>query len=244
MRSAARRYFPFLQAAGLFGMLLLPGFVQGDELYYMLMFGAQRPVSQPKHVHTFATFVKATGTGPDLSVYQTECHTASWIAASFRLKTLALYAEPGTALDLDATLQWARCEHLDVSMWGPFQIKKELYDRAVAHIAFLQGGGLGYKLLDHRFRPCEAVDCIHALSDIDQDRGLLETGTACGDRASYLVLLHLKRWIIDPCQTQDWILDHVCPGNCPISRRGWEGSRHLRYHESVCCPTSPPCPAR
>jgi hypothetical protein len=243
MRSAAYCCFRSIQKAGLFAILLLPGIVRGDELYYMLVFGAQRPVSHPKHVHTFATFVKAIGTGTNLDAYQTECHTLSWIPASFRLKALALHPEAGSVLDLDATLTWTRCERLDVSMWGPFQIEKELYDRAVARIAFLQSGGLAYKLLDHRFRPCEAVDCIHALSDIDQDRGLLETGTACGDRASYLVLLHLKHWIIDPCQTQDWILDHVCLGNCRITRRCWEGSRPLRYHDSVCCPTPPPCPA-
>jgi hypothetical protein len=243
MCSAAHRYFQPVKMAGLFALLLLTGNVRGDELYYMLVFGAQRHVNQPKHAHTFATFVKATGTGPNLDTYQTESHTVSWVPESLHVNTFSLHPEPGSALDLDATLRWAQCERVHISMWGPFQTEKELYDRAVARIAFLQSGGLAYKLLDHRFRPCEAVDCIHALSDMDEDRGLLETGTACGDRASYLVLLHLKRWIIEPCQTQDWILDHVCLGNCPITRRCWDGSRPLRYHDSVCCPTAPPCPA-
>ena len=84
MRSAARRYFPSVQTAGSLALLLLPGIVRGDELYYMLVFGAQRHVNQPKHAHTFATFVKATGTGPNLDTYQTECHTVSWVPESLR----------------------------------------------------------------------------------------------------------------------------------------------------------------
>jgi hypothetical protein len=44
--------------------------------------------------------------------------------------------------------------------------------------------------------PGTASNCIHALSDIDTDTRLLETGTARGEAASYLVLEHLQRSVI------------------------------------------------
>src|SRR6266851_2892106 len=45
------------------GLSVAPGVVRGDERYYMFLFAAQ---SEPKTVrlsHTFAVFVKASGTG-------------------------------------------------------------------------------------------------------------------------------------------------------------------------------------
>jgi hypothetical protein len=230
MRGDTRKHWRSLQYAALLLLILLPTIARGDEYYYMLVFGTQRYLSHPKYSHTFATFVKATGTGPCLDTYQLEVHTLSWLPESLRIDTFALHPEPGRAFDLDETLRWAQCEHAHVSMWGPFQIQKGLYERALERLSLLQSGALAYKVIDVRFRPFEAVDCIHALSDVDDECGFLATGAAYGDRASYLVLLHLKRWITQPCETDDWIADRLCLGMYPITRRSWDGCRPLHYH--------------
>jgi hypothetical protein len=114
-------------------------------------------------------------------------------------------SEEGVNLDLKDTLRHANAMKAEVSMWGPFRIKKELYERALRQEARLKKGDIAYKALDIRFRPDKATNCIHAVSDIDVDRGLLDTGTANGKDASYMVLTHLSRWIIDQHQQHEWI---------------------------------------
>ena len=94
-----------------------------------------------------------------------------------------------------------------------------MYDRALRQIARLQAGGVQYKALDAGFRPLAASNCIHAVSDIDQDNGLLDTETAHGEAASYLVVRHLERWINDPGQKHDWVYDQLGLRQYPIVRR-------------------------
>ena len=113
--------------------------------------------------------------------------------------------EEGVNLDLKGTLNQAKAVKAEVSMWGSFRIKKELYERALLQEARLKRGDIDYKLLDIRFRPNTAMNCVHAVCDIDTDNGLLATGTSQGKGASLMVLTHLSRWIVDYDGTHDWI---------------------------------------
>jgi hypothetical protein len=119
--------------------------------------------------------------------------------------------EPGTNLDLESSLHWAESRNCRVSMWGPYQIDKELYNRAIKQEARLNSGMVLYKAIDRRFRPGTASNCIHAVSDLDIDHGLLHSGQGRGDRASQQVAQHLKRWMIDPEQTHDWVASRLGP---------------------------------
>jgi hypothetical protein len=175
-----------------------------NDAYYMIIFGQQDGADRPDASHTFATFVKATGEGVDKSKYTLDSHTISWMPASLHVKLLRR-PEEGVNLDLKDTLRHAKATKCQVCMWGAFHIKKELYDRALRQQARLQKGDIDYKALDLRFRPDAATNCIHAVCDIDMDKGLLETGTAHGNDASFLVLTYLSRWIIDYDGTHDWI---------------------------------------
>ena len=78
-----------------------------------------------------------------------------------------------------------------------------------------------FKTIDKRFRSEVALNCIHAVSDIDTDRGRLHAGLARGDAASYGVLRHLERWIIRPEQTQPWVSELLGLARYPIIRRDW-----------------------
>jgi hypothetical protein len=76
-----------------------------------------------------------------------------------------------------------------------------------------------YKTVDLRFRHRGAVNCIHAVSDIDTDYGFLNVGLARGDAASYQVAQHLKRWIIKPEQIHPWVSEELGLNSRPIVLR-------------------------
>lgn len=185
-------------------LLAAPKSARADELYYMIIFGQQGGANQLELSHTFATFVKATGDGPDKSKYGVDSHTISWMPRTLDVKALRR-PEEGINLDLKDTLRQAAASKAVVSMWGCFRIKKELFDRALLQVSRLGKGDIDYKVLDSRFRPKTAMNCIHAVCDIDTDNGLLPTGTSHGPNASILVLTHLSRWIIDVDERHEWI---------------------------------------
>jgi hypothetical protein len=191
---------------------------EANETYYMVIFSAQADSRNPRRTHSFATFVKATGSGDSASERQTEVHTISWMPQSLNIVVLRRRPETGANLDLASSLRWAESMNCHVSMWGPYQIKKELYDRAVEQEARLNSGRVLYKALDRRFRPGTASNCIHAVSDLDLDNGLLHTGPGRGDEASSMVAQHLHHWIIDPEQTHTWVASRLGLTDQPINR--------------------------
>jgi hypothetical protein len=208
--------------AALAVLLALPGGAQAGELYFVIVFATQGDfLPLPRYAHTFATFVKATGEGPWPDRYAVEAHTISWCPASGDVRVARLGPERGVNLDLSATLRWARSLGAGASRWGPFQVRKELYDRARAQIARLESGAVWYKTIDGGPAPHQVSNCIHAVSDIDADGGPLDTGLAFGDEASYLVARHLARWMIDPCRTHEWVYDRLGLRGLPIRAHTW-----------------------
>jgi len=210
-----------LGTAVFFSNLLLLD-ARADESYYMIVYGAQRTPNVPRFTHTFATFVKATGEGNDKTGYKVEEHTISWIAKTKEIVVARARPEPGVNLSLKESLVLAAALEEKVSMWGPFEIKKELYERALKQIDRLESNKIEYKAIDVRFRPERASNCIHAVSDIDADDGLVDVGTACGDEASRAVASHLRRWMFDPEKTHDWVSGLIGLDDKTVTRRTWE----------------------
>jgi hypothetical protein len=191
-------------------MASAPACAQGQsESYYMTIFSAESNSRDPRLSHTFATFVKATGAGDRDKDCQTEVHTISWMPQSLRVVLLRARPERGRNLDLQASLRLAASQNCRVSMWGPYKIGRELYDRAVKQEARLNSGQVLYKAIDRRFRPGVASNCIHAVSDLDIDNGLLHTGQDSGEAASGLVAQHLDRWTIDREHTHLWVASRL-----------------------------------
>jgi hypothetical protein len=188
------------------------------EYYYMMIFSAQADSQDPRLTHSFATFVKATHPGDSAKDYQIESHTISWMPQSLNIVLLRARPEPGTNLDLPSSLRWAKSMNCRVSMWGPYQIDRELYDRAIKQQTRLESGRVLYKAIDLKFRPGKATNCIHAISDLDTDNGLLRSGQGRGDEASYQVVQHLKRWIIAPGQTHPWVASRLGLNPHPVGR--------------------------
>jgi hypothetical protein len=72
-------------------------------------------------------------------------------------------------------------------------------------IARLGSGRVLYKAIDLRGRGDNVSNCIHAVSDIDTDRGLLVTGASYGIDPSAAVAEHLAPWVIDRDGDYLWI---------------------------------------
>jgi len=180
-----------------------------DASYYMTIFSAQANSRDPRRTHSFATFVKAARTGDAAKDSPIEIHTISWMPRSLDIVILRRRPELGVNLDLESSLRWAASKGSRVSMWGPYQINKELYDRAVAQEARLNSGFVLYKAIDRRFRPGTASNCIHAVADLDTDNGLLRSGQGRGDAASRQVAQHLERWVINPEQSHTWVASRL-----------------------------------
>ncbi len=191
-----------------------------DAAYYMTIFSAQAADSRdPRRTHSFATFVKAIGTGEPAKESPIEVHTISWMPQSLNIVVLRGKPEAGTNLDLPSSLRCCR-----VSMWGPSQIDKEFYDRAIKQEARLNSGEVLYKALDQRFRPGIASNCIHAISDLDVANGLLNTGRGRGDAASSQVAEHLERWMVNPKKTHAWVASRLGLNDQTVNQRNLEPS--------------------
>ncbi|MBV9123753.1 MAG: hypothetical protein JO112_10385 [Planctomycetes bacterium] len=203
--------------------LLVPA-APAAELYFMAVFGSQRGVpTPPRLTHSFAVFVKATGEGPAIDRYQLEYHTISWMPQTLDVEIWRLLPEPGINLDLHATIRWALAEGQRVSMWGPFQIRQGLYDRALCQIAHLNSGEVRYKAVDTGYPTERVSNCIHAVSDLSERNLRLRVASpGFGEVASYLITRRLESWILNPQQIHYWVADRLGLGCYPIIHRELE----------------------
>jgi hypothetical protein len=155
---------------------------------YMSVFAYETTPRAPQTAHTFATFIKHDGAA-------LSAHTISWFPQSNAIRLLKP-PEPGVNLTMERTIENANAVHAQVHEWGPYRIKPELYERALRQIARLESGRVQFKVLDRRQRPDFASCCIHAVSDVTADQGMLMTGPAYGVEASAMVVDYLEPWIL------------------------------------------------
>src|SRR5689334_7001698 len=73
---------------------------RGDEFYYVMIFGSQSHPKLLQYTHTWGTFVRAVGEGPDANNYVLYQHTISWLPESLDVRTWSLLPERGVNLDL------------------------------------------------------------------------------------------------------------------------------------------------
>lgn len=184
---------------------LTPLFAQAQDRHYMLMFASQATPNVAQRSHTFALFVKA----PAEAGKPLESISISWMPATLKIEPLSRDPEPGVNLTLVRTLEWAASVQGEVLMWGPYPIKKDLYDMAAQQAEKLASGKIGYIALDAKVRGKEGTNCIHAVSDIDLTRPLLDTGTKFGKEASEMVLTHFDPYILPSRASNRWLVDQI-----------------------------------
>jgi hypothetical protein len=192
-RCSLRRYCAFV--AILLVLSIVP-IARAADRFYVVVFACDNNPPAARGAHTFATFLKVEDAKAGEKAKPVEMVTISWLPASLDVRLLAP-PERGNNFDLPSTLKIAQSQKTMVAAWGPYEIKKELFDRAVGQAKRLNSGTVAYKALDGRLRPEAATNCIHAVSDV-VDGPLLDTGKAFGAPASRLVLQHLSPWIVEP----------------------------------------------
>ncbi len=206
---------------GVFTTVVLTAFRAGPanepDKCYMVIFTYQGPNRRPREAHTFASFVRARGKQPSKNA-RLETHTISWLPANLQVALLRLRPEPGKNLGLEESLDLGAAANADIAAWGPFQIRKDLYDRALAQIDRLNTGQVGYKAIDTGFRPDVATNCFHAISDIGNGP-LLNTGLAYADDATEMVIAHLSDSIVDREEQHPWLIPRLGLDKYKISYR-------------------------
>jgi hypothetical protein len=71
------------------------GPARGEEHDFGLIFGSQSRPKLLRYTHTWATFVRAVGEGPDLSTYSLEPITISWLPQTLEVHVWQLWPETG-----------------------------------------------------------------------------------------------------------------------------------------------------
>jgi hypothetical protein len=195
---------------------------RAGEAYFLLMFGSQRTVNNPDFSHSFATFVRATWDGPAPVAPRLEAHTISWLPSNLHIRAFALLPECGHNFDLHTTLRWALANRQRTSLWGPYQIDRDLYLRALTQISLLESGKVRYKANDVGHRTDQVSNCIHAVVSLREGYRLHVAVSAWGETASYFVLHELAPWIIGPCEEHAWVSSSLGLDGYPLIRRRFD----------------------
>ena len=145
---------------------LIASEAKGDEFYYAMIFGSQSTPKLLPYTHTWATFIRAVGEGPDVDNYSVYQHTISWLPESLDVRTWSLLPEPGVNLDLYRTLEAVYRDRERVTMWGPFRIHQVGYERSLQAKQILDSGVAGYRAISTP-RNFLNSDCIHAVAAVD-----------------------------------------------------------------------------
>lgn len=200
--------------------LLVPAVSRADEFYFATIFGSQKVLNDPSHTHSFATFVKATGCGPDWSKYRLEAVTISWLPVTMTVHAQRWRPEPGHNFGLIETLDWAVADGQRISQWGPYQVKRELYDGAVQRAAELESGRVKYFASD-LWRVREDVsNCIYGVLGSTGKHDSLGVGTlGFGEWASRFICMRFKHYLIDPDTEHLWLNERLEISNYPLVPR-------------------------
>jgi hypothetical protein len=147
-------------------LVLAPASASAGESYYTLIFGSQSHPKQLRYTHTWATFVRVVGEGPDPNAYTLQVHTISWLPQTLDVKVLRPWPEPGVNLDLYQTLAAMYGNRESVTMWGPFVIGPEVYARSLRIHRIAESGVPRYRAISNA-RDMLVSDCIHAVAAVD-----------------------------------------------------------------------------
>ncbi|HEY8505764.1 MAG TPA: hypothetical protein VIL46_14360, partial [Gemmataceae bacterium] len=193
--------------------------------YFLIVFGSQSVPKLPRYTHTWATAVKLSRADPEWAEWRVEVRTISWMPRGMKIRAWWLWPEKGVNLDLYRTLNWAVETGQRVSMWGPYEIRRELYEMFLERMADLEAGRQDYMCIDPLFWT-GACNCIHAFTDIDYPLGRVAYPLVrFGESASRHIVrvLHRRDYIVRPEADHDWLNKLLKLDRYPIVRREYGG---------------------
>jgi hypothetical protein len=202
--------------AAAFFALISAGAARADDCYYVLVFGSQLPEPDPNYSHSWATFVRASGNAPTCVI---ESHTISWLPRTLEVHLRKLHPEPGVNLELRPTIVWALDNHMRISLWGPYQVDRDLYCRSRRQFALLESGRVRYKAMDAGSESDRVSNCIHAVTSMTGGYRVRVLSPGWGETASFYIARRMQPWIIDPSRRHDWLLTALGLDGDPLIRR-------------------------
>jgi hypothetical protein len=210
---------------------LTSGSAQGGERYYAMIFGSQSSPKLLRYTHTWATFIRVVGEGDDPRGYQVYQHTISWLPASLVVRVLSPVSEQGVNLELYATLDAVLKNGESVTMWGPFEMRPEVYQRSLGIKAILDSGAAQYRAISTP-RNLLVSDCIHAVAAVDPVFGrghypLIRIGKPASRYIARQVMIHSAfdqyqthaLWLVPRLGLDRYPIELVPPQQIP--KRNW-----------------------
>lgn len=153
--------------------------------YFVVVWAYQGPDDDLTHAHTFTSFYR----GLDLAKGIVRPATISWLPASRAVQPFGV--EKGHNFSLHQTLRMACQAGRRIRAWGPYEIRSELYRRAMRRIELLKTAKVRYAMINALPK---AMNCIAASGDITPKP--LEAGVLWGEAASAEVAHHLSPYFI------------------------------------------------
>jgi hypothetical protein len=198
-------------------LLLVPAGARADE-FYLAVFGGETVPFQPEKTHSFVAAVRVPAAGA------VEVVSISWLPASLVPRGLTFCPEEGVNLGVRDSIAYSRAHGMRVSVWGPYRIDEELFCRLKGHAARLDSGRVMYKPTDNLAPAYRVQNCYHALwAPVAPIRARGFSGPfSPGDTASATTVRIYSRWILDPCQTHDWVLGLLGVADEPLCRRSFD----------------------
>jgi hypothetical protein len=199
-------------------LALTAGETRGEEFYYVIIFGSQSKPKLLQYTHTWATFIRAVGEGPDANSYSVYQHTISWLPQSLDVRTWTILPEPGVNLDLYQTLDAVYRDREHVTMWGPFRILPQVYERSLEVKAILDSGRAEYRAISTP-RNLLISDCIHAVAAVDPvfGRGHYPLVRIGKPASRYIARQFMTRSVFDQYQTEaSWLIPRLGLDRYPI----------------------------
>ncbi len=226
-----------------------------NERYYIIVFGSQSKPKLARFTHTWVSVVRVISNDgqaePKICV-----DTISWMPATLRIHTLSRHTEPGVNLCLEESIRAMKAKGEQVAMWGPYELRHNVYRRFVIQKVFMDSGAVGYQCIDksgEAGRTGDGCDCIHAITDVDPvyDRRRYPLRIN-GEDASLEIVQQLARRgsLVEGPKEQEWLrarLGFDCDG---IVQRHYCGPvndkvapEHLPYYFGGAIPSEQQLPA-
>ena len=206
---------------------------KAGDVFYIMVFGSESNPKQLRYSHTYATFVRATGEGPNPANYTLTAHTISWLPRSLDVRVGRVHPEPGVNLDFDATMRFVLNNHQTVTMWGPYLTTREIYNKSIEVFNKLNSGRELYRAIDGPFNN-KVSDCIHAVGEVDPQFGRRHYALdKVGKPASAFIAQQMvRRSRVDQSRIDNsWLIPRLGLTSYPIEYVGNQGTARLPNYE-------------
>ena len=194
------------------------------EHFYLMTFAYQSE-TDIRQAHTYAQFVHATGrdsrpgspTLDDASQWDTEAVTISWLPRELPM-CISCPPVPGHNYTLPETFRIGIAAGARLWQLPSIEVSRALYENAVAHAYNLERG-TQWVTLDINTRP-QAVNCLHAVSDVNTVSGPLYSGFAHGVPGSQAALRHLAVYEVPGAPSPRWLDERFGLQREPLNHAG------------------------